>query len=294
MALKDMKLTLDGQNHDIPIDTKTKQITAPGRSSYNQPGHVYAMVLRITDQAGNVTVIDQNHPTFGAAMKLRVKEKEAPVINIAKPGAGAYLTNQSVAIEFTVTDDGAGVNPDTIELQIDTQNTITPTKTTVSGGYRCTHTLTLRDGSHSIKINAQDFDGNAAVQKTVSFTVDTVPPTLNIAAPPETLITNKQSYTVSGNTNDSTSAPVVITMTLNGKDLGAVTVQSSGAFTKAVTWTEGTNTLIIKATDKAGKTSTVTRTVIYDADAPVVLSVSLDKNPVEAGMPFTITVEATD
>ena len=87
MALKDMKLTLDGQNHDIPIDTKTKQITAPGRSSYNQPGHVYAMVLRITDQAGNVTVIDQNHPTFGAAMKLRVKEKKAPVINIAKPGA---------------------------------------------------------------------------------------------------------------------------------------------------------------------------------------------------------------
>lgn len=83
-------------------------------------------------------------------------------------------------------------------------------------------------------------------------------------------------------------------MTLNGEDLGAVTVQSSGAFTKEVTWTEGTNTLIVKATDKAGKTSTVTRTVVYDADAPVVLSVNLDKNPVEAGMPFTITVEATD
>jgi len=83
-------------------------------------------------------------------------------------------------------------------------------------------------------------------------------------------------------------------MTLNGNDLGAVTVQSSGAFTKAVTWAEGTNTLIVKAMDKAGKVSTVTRTVVYDADAPVVLKVELDKNPVDAGMPFTITVEATD
>lgn len=294
MALKDMNITVDGQKYDIPIDTKTKQINAPGKSSYNQPNHVYAMVLRLTDQAGNPTVIDQNHPTFGAAMKLRVKEKKPPVINITKPGAGAYLTNQSVTIEFTVTDDDSGVDPDTIKLQIDETPAITPTKAAISGGYRCTHTVTLKDGKHTIKVNAQDFDGNAAAQKTAAFTVDTVPPTLNIAAPPETLITNKQSYTVSGSTNDSTSAPVVITMTLNGKDLGAVTVQSSGAFTKAVTWTEGTNTLIVKATDKAGKVSTVTRTVVYDADAPVVLKVELNKNPVDAGMPFTITVEATD
>lgn len=294
MALKDMNITVDGQRYDIPIDTKQKQINAPGRSSYSQPNHAYAMVLQLTDQAGNVTVIDQNHPTFGAAMKLRVKEKKAPVISITNPGAGAYLTNQSVTIEFTVTDDDSGVNPDTIKLQIDETPAVTPTKATISGGYRCTHSLTLKDGKHTIKVNAQDFDGNAATQKTATFTVDTVPPTLNIAAPPETLITNKQSYTVSGSTNDSTSAPVTITMTLNGNDLGAVTVQSSGAFTKAVTWAEGTNTLIVKATDKAGKVSTVTRTVVYDADAPVVLKVELDKNPVDAGMPFTITVEATD
>ena len=294
MALKDINITVDGQKYDIPLDTKKKQINAPGKSSYSQPNHVYAMVLRLTDQAGNPTVIGQNHPTFGAAMKLRVKEKKPPVINITKPGAGAYLTNQSVTIEFTVTDDDSGVNPDTVKLQIDETPAITPTKVAISGGYRCTHTVTLKDGKHTIKVNAQDFDGNAAAQKTAAFTVDTVPPTLNIAAPPETLITNKQSYTVSGSTNDSTSAPVTITMTLNGNDLGAVTVQPSGAFTKAVTWAEGTNTLIVKAMDKAGKVSTATRTVVYDADAPVVLKVELDKNPVDAGMPFTITVEATD
>ena len=294
MALKDINITVDGQKYDIPLDTKKKQINAPRRSSYSQPNHVYAMVLQLTDQAGNVTVIDQNHPTFGAAMKLRVKEKKAPVINITKPGTGAYLINQSVTIEFTVTDDDSEVNPDTIKLQIDETPEIAPTKATISGGYRCTHTITLKDGKHTIKVNAQDFDGNAATQKTATFTVDTVPPALNIAAPPETLITNKQSYTVSGSTNDSTSAPVTITMTLNGNDLGAVTVQSSGAFTKAVTWAEGTNTLIVKAMDKAGKVSTVTRTVVYDADAPVVLKVELDKNPVDVGMPFTITVEATD
>ena len=31
MALKDMNITVDGQRYDIPIDTKQKQINAPGR-----------------------------------------------------------------------------------------------------------------------------------------------------------------------------------------------------------------------------------------------------------------------
>lgn len=296
MAIKIVQLTLDGQTYDIPLSGSvyTKQITAPSKSSYSQPDHVYAMALKVEDTAGNVTTVDKNHATFGAAMKLRVKEKVAPVISISKPGAGAYLTNQSVAIEFTVTDNDSGVNPDSIKLQIDSAAAVSPTRTAVTGGYKCTYTTTLSDGKHTIKVNASDYDGNAATQALSSFTVDTVPPSLNITAPPVSLITNKQSCTVSGDTNDATSGPVTVKITLNGTDQGAVTVNSSGAFSKALTLAKGTNTIVVRATDKAGKYSEVSRTVVYDPDAPVIVKVEVQPNPVGAGEIFTVTVEATD
>lgn len=297
MAIKTVTLTLNGQTITIPLKSGNvyeKSIQAPAKSSYNQTDHVYPMVLKVTDQAGNTTTIDKSNATYGAAMKLRVKEKNAPTITITKPGAGAFLTNQSVAIEFTVTDDDSGVNPDTIKLQVDSGTAVSPTKNAITSGYKCTHTVTLSDGSHTIKINASDYDGNAATQKTVTFKVDTVPPTLNISAPADTLITNKQVCTVSGNTADATSAPVTVTIKLNGTDQGAVTVESSGAFSKALTLAKGTNTIVVRSTDKAGKYSEVTRTVIYDSDAPVIVSVTVNPNPVNAGETFIVTVEATD
>lgn len=297
MAMKEVTLSLNGTTHTLTYNSNTgkyeKKITAPTKSSYTQTDHVYAMILKATDQAGNVTTVDKNNSTFGTKMKLDVNEKVAPTITVAKPSAQAYLTTNTVEIEFTVTDNDSGVNPDTIKLQVDSAATVTPTKTAVTGGYKCTYTSTLADGNHTIKMNASDFDGNAAVQKSVTFTVDTVPPTLNLSSPADNLITNKQSQTVAGTTNDSTSAPCIMKITLNGTDQGAVVVAGDGTFSKVVTLAKGTNKIIVRSTDKAGKYSEVQRTVIYDPDAPVILNIDIT-NPVNAGDEITISVEVTD
>lgn len=300
MALKKITLSLNGQAYTLEKNEDTGKyeatITAPTKSSYNQTDHVYAMALKAEDQAGNITTIDKNHATFGAKMKLDVNEKVSPVITPSKPGAGAYLTNQSVQFQFDVTDNDSGVNPNTISLQIDTNAAITSgiTKTKITNGYRCTYTANLKDGSHSIKINAKDYDDNAAVQKTVSFKVDTVPPSLNISTPAQGLITNKQSCTVAGTTNDITSSPVTVIVKLNNVDQGSVTIGGDGSFSKVVTLAKGANTIYVKATDKAGKYSEVTRNLTYDPDAPVVHTVEITPNPVDAGKTFKITVDVTD
>lgn len=300
MAIKTAELSLNGTTYAILYDSTVKRykkkITAPTKSSFSQAGNKYAMSLKVTDEAGNVTTIDKDHVTFGSKMLLRVVEKVAPVITITKPGAGSYLTSNTVPIEFTVLDNDSGVNANSISLQIDSQTAITGglTKVAITGGYRCTYTATIADGSHTIKINASDNDGNAAVQKTAAFTVDTVPPTLNISTPPASLITNIQNCTVSGITNDVTSAPVVVKITLNGSDQGAVTVNSSGSFSKSLSLVKGTNTIVITSTDKAGKSSIVDRTVVYDPDAPVIVSIDISPNPVDAESEITVTVEATD
>lgn len=72
-----------------------------------------------------------------------------------------------------------------------------------------------------------------------------------------------------------------------------MTVGSDGAFTKSVTLAKGENTIIVTAKDKAGKSSTVSRSVTYDPDAPVILSIDVPEE-CAAGENFTIKVVATD
>ena len=294
MAVKTVQYIFNGQTYNLTYNSTTKKyeatVTAPSKSSYNQTDHVLGGTVKATDQAGNVTTVNQTHSTLGASLKLRVKEKVAPVISITAPSAGAYITNTTPTIEFSVTDADSGVNSGTIAVTIDGTAISSVTKTAITGGYKCTCTpAALKDGAHTISVTASDNDGNAASAKTSSFTVDTVPPTLSVTAPTDGLITNKSTVTVTGKTDDATSKPV--TVTVNGT---AVTVGTDGAFSKDVSLANGSNTITIIAKDKAGKTTTVTRTVTLDTVAPVIKSISLTPNPVDCGKTFVIAVEVTD
>lgn len=274
-------------------------ITAPAKSSYNQTGHYYPVTVKATDDAGNVRTVDTSDSSIGSSLQLKVKEKTAPVGTITYPTASAYIINNKPTFQFKITDDDSGVNPDTIGITIDSGSKITGNaivKTAVSGGYECTYTpeTALSDGSHTIKIDASDNDGNAAVQKSVTFKIDTVPPILSITSPADGLVTNQAACTVTGTTNDTTSSPVKVTVKLNSGSAESVIVGTDGGFSKVLTLTEGSNTITIVATDSAGKSTTVTRTVKLDTSAPVIKSVTLTPNPVDAGKTFVISVEITD
>lgn len=296
MSVKTVTFYLNGQSYTIPLDGTTgkykKTIAAPNQTSWGETDHKYEMQLKVEDVAGNVTTIDKNHTSFGEKMMLRVLEKTPPVISITKPSTGAYLGSNTVAIEFTVTDTESGVDPATIKLQIDSGGQITSgiTKTPITNGYKCTYEAMIQDGSHTVKVNVSDNDGNAATQKQSEFTVDTVPPELNITSPPEVLVTNKAALTVSGSTNESCT----IKIKLNNTDQGTITLNADKTFSKGVTLAKGSNVIEITATDKAGKVTKVTREVTYDPVAPVILSIDIAPNPVGAGDTFTVTVEATD
>ena len=196
-------------------------------------------------------------------------------------------------ITWKLTDADSGVNSSPIGITIDSGSKITDgiTKTAITGGYQCSYTpsTALSDGSHTVKINASDNDGNAATQVSVQFKIDTVPPTLTVSAPADKYITNNKSLIVSGTTNDATSSPVVVKV--NGT---AVTVASNGTFSTTVTLTEGSNTITVVATDSAGKSSTITRTVTLDTKAPTISAITLTPNPVDAGKTYVISVTVTD
>lgn len=303
MAVKTVQAVINGVTTTLTYNSTSKKyeatITAPATSSYNNnDGHYFPVTIKATDEAGNVTTKTDSDATLGESLKLRVKEKVAPIITITYPTASALITNNKPSIAWKVTDADSGVNSGSIKITIDSGSAITAgiTKTAITDGYQCTYTPTaaLSDGSHTIKIDAADNDGNAATQKSVTFKIDTVPPTLSVTAPTNGLITNKAACTVTGTTNDITSSPVTVTVKLNSGSAEAVTVGADGSFSKALTLVSGSNTITVVATDSAGKSTTVTRTVTLDTVAPTIKAVTLTPNPVDAGKTYVISVEVAD
>lgn len=294
MAISSVKATINGQEYSLTYNstdgTYQATINAPSKSSFNQAGGFFDVSVKATDNAGNVTTVDSTDPTLGDSLKLYVKEKVAPTIKVTSISTGATLTNNTPDIIFEVTDDDSGVK--TATLKVDGTAVSGLTKTAITNGYRYTYTpaSALSDGNHSITVGATDNDGNAATDVSLSFKVDTTPPVLNVTAPVDGTWTNQKSATVTGTTNDSISSPVTVTIKVNGTDAGAVTVNSDGTFSKSVTLIEGANTIVITSTDKAGKSSSVTRTINVNTVAPTFTSVSLEPNPVDAGATYIIKV----
>lgn len=297
MAVQTVKAKINGQTVNLTYNEGNQAweatTTAPSQSSYNQPNHYYGVEVTATDDSGNSTTVSATTGDFQDDLQLVVKEKVPPVITITSPTDEAFLTNNKPTIQFSITDDDSGVDPDTITIKIDNGANITSgiTKNASGRGFNCSYvpTTALGDGSHTVYVNAKDHDGNAAVQKSVQFTVDTVAPTLNVTSPTEGLKTNEDTVTVSGTTNDATSSPVKVTV--NGD---VVTVQENGSFSKVVTLTEGENTITVIATDSAGKQTTVVRHVTKDTGAPAFQSIELVPNPVDAGQTYIIRVKVTD
>lgn len=303
MSVKSVQAIINGQTYNLTLNRDTGKyeatISAPAKSSYSLEGHYYPVTVKAVDDAGNIAQKDHTDSVLGESLKLKVKEKVAPTIVITYPTASAVITNNKPTITFKVTDDDSGVNPATIGVTVDSGNKITGdkiVKSKVSGGYECTFVpdTALNDGQHTIRVDASDFDGNAATQKSVAFKVDTVPPTLNITSPSEGIITNNASLTVSGKTNDATSSPVTVTIKLNSGNAENVQVEESGTFSKVVTLSPGRNTITIVATDSAEKSTTIIRNVTLDTGAPVIHGVTITPNPVDAGKTFIISVEVTD
>jgi len=111
----------------------------------------------------------------------------------------------------------------------------------------------------------KDVDAGIGVQLALDngiVPVDNTPPVLTITSPANGTIIGAASITVSGTATDANA----LTVTVNGNIMN---LGSNGEFTTAVTLAEGANVITVVATDIAGNTTTVTRTVIRDTAPPL-------------------------
>ena len=301
-----VKATVNGQEYTLVYNSSTgkyeAEVTAPSISSYqHNSGHYFPVSISATDEAGNVTTISDTVGSFKENLKLYVKEQIKPTITSISPSDSAFIGTSNPKIEFTVLDNSngqtsgfSGINPDSIVLTVGGASVSASaiSKTAVTGGYKCSYTPSsaIADGNCTVTIKVSDYDGNASDTASVTFKIDTTPPVLNVTAPADGSYTNNAKINVTGKTSDANSSPVTVVVKVNGTAQGTVTVSSDGSFTKEVTLAEGSNTITITSTDKAGKTSTVTRTVTLKTSGLVFKSVSISPNPVNCGKTYTISV----
>ena len=302
MPIDSVKVTINGTTTTLTDNgngTYSATLAAPNITSYNvNSEHYYPVTVVATNSAGTSTTVNDTDSKLGSYLRLRVKEISAPTITISAPTSGQYLANARPTIKFTLVDEskGSGVAISTLSVKVDsatyTNTSNGVTVSSITNGYEVTLVppTALSDGSHTVTVSVKDNDGNTATTKSVSFTTDTVAPTLSVTNPSSSgTYTSNSALNVTGTVSDFTSGTPSVRITLNGTDVGTVTV-SNGSFTKGITLANGSNTIVVTATDLAGKVTTITRTVVLDTSSPVIASINITPNPVNVGSNYTITI----
>lgn len=296
--IKNVYAMINGQKVMAVYDESTKtysvETSAPSESSWNQPDHVYNVTLHAEDAAGNTVEMDGSDTTYGSQLKIRVLETTKPVATIVSPTESSVLGNSTQEISLKLLDSGgSGLNMSTVDFKINNEAITELTWTDDESGAKIsTYTATnLPDGNNTITLSVSDNDGNVAEVATTHFVISTSAPTLSVDTPVDNLITNSSKVTVSGSTAPGSDFVTIASVTINNE---AVIVSENGTFSKEVTLTNGSNVLTIVSTDSIGKTTSVTRTVVYDSAAPVITDVVAEATTVNVDGRIRITFKITD
>lgn len=285
---------------------------APSESSWSQEDHVFPITLVAVDTAGNTVTMTKDDEEYGDELKLRVLEKSAPTATITAPTTGSVIGENSTTIKVTFKDSGgSGLNQSEAVIKI---NGVPVSSEQISfnnaddGEIVATvEASDLSDGENKIEAYIKDNDGNISETDTVTFVVSTIAPNLVIDTPIEGTITNNSSIEFKGYASTSLADVTIekVTISVNSSPEVDMPNESGAAdyvsgynvreFSYSVILNiEGENTIVIKATDSAGKTTEVTRHVVLDTNAPVITDVVLDPHIVDASGSFKITFKVTD
>jgi hypothetical protein len=215
--------------------------------------------LRTADRAGNVSEV------MDASFTL---DTVPPTVNITIPTT-ALTTNSNLTISGQAADVGSGVAQ--VREQMD-GGAFAPLPFDASGNYSLTTSLPLNgiaDGQHTVHLQAMDKAGNLSAPTSYTFTLDTIPPKVEVHLDPAFDVgnghTNDAAVTLDGTTEPHT--PGLLKQT-------GVTVTSdpvTGAFSFInVAVSPGSNNFTLQATDQAGNVGTAQITVTRDGGTTLV------------------------
>jgi hypothetical protein len=184
-----------------------------------------------------------------------------PSVQIMQPANGYQSSAASITVRGNADDPGSGVSK--ITVLVDTVE-----YDATLNGLQWTATVTLTEGSHSIKARACDTKGNcseANISVTYSAAItDTIAPVLSVTNPQDGITVSGSRITITGTAQD---ASAVQSVTVNGE----IAAPASGSWSTYSEWeyiadlASGENTFTVSATDSSARhnATSITLHVIY-------------------------------
>jgi large repetitive protein len=209
-----------------------------------------------------VTATDENSvPDPSPPSRKWTVDTTNPTVNITSPAAnGTFVASASPSFAFSATD----ANLDTVQCSVD------------GGSFSACmspFSPTLSDESHTVQVKATDKAGNTA-SASRSLTVDTTPPVVNITSGPAANEFSSEGSPSFGFAATDTNLDTV-QCKLDGGNFGPCTSASSYA---PGSLSDGSHTIVIQATDKAGNQASDSRTWSVDTTPPV----TTDNSPLKS------------
>jgi hypothetical protein len=239
--------------------------------------------LYVIDNGGSVsgtTLTKADLDTIDKSeLTLRINQGlDLPQFDIYNPDPNALpeervLADASKAIGM-VTDDAEGIEPSSVQIQLDGGDWIAVDDTTGPGlAVRWEHSLTgLGEGPHTLRLRAQDTSGAQGLSNPVDFSIDSGVPVVEIDSPSLGAYLDTNSFTITGTAVDSGGTVQSVEVSIDDGATYALATSTSGDYD---TWSydvagapEGPLSIKAKATDDTSKVAYYNLQVIIDTEAP--------------------------
>ncbi len=206
-----------------------------------------AIAVTAEDAAGHVA-------NYILIINYDAPDTSKPVITIEEPTAGALLDAAPVVLSAELEDNEA-VATATVVVKLDGADVTAGCAVTP---FSVICPLSPADGTHSATVDCKDTSNNAAVKKSVSFTLDTAPPVVSVTSHADGQVVVAPVITLSGSASDAVSG------------VSSVEVNGEAATLSGGTWTffdaaldEGLNAFVVSAQDVAGHSAVTSLTINY-------------------------------
>ncbi|HYN87284.1 MAG TPA: FlgD immunoglobulin-like domain containing protein [Ardenticatenaceae bacterium] len=221
----DATVWLNDEVAPIPVDANG--VFRVSRQLVEGQNHV---VVRAADSAGNESRAESEISLL----------TQPPAITLLAPEAGTWFGENVVNV--------AGTVPPGVSVTVNDR----PATVDEEGNFRLD--VVLLEGDNVIRVVATDAVGNSATEERVVH-LRSRGPTITLANVPDGLVVRDPSLRVAGQVDPGSR------LQINGN---VVPVDNQGTFNTVLALQGGNNLLSFAATDRAGNTTTVQRSVIYE------------------------------
>ena len=226
------------------------------------------------DQAGNA-----NYAAAATVSQNLIVDynSAAPTLTISTLADGSITNNATLNVSGTAT----SING----IQSVTVNS---TAVTLAGNGTFSQAVTLQPGNNTITVIATDNAGTTTTDSR-TITLDTTAPVITITTPADNSTLAAASVTVTGTVDKSATVQATVN---SGSPQSAA--MDGASFSVTLNLAEGSNTIVVSATDLAGNSASVKRTITSDTTKPTLAIIEPAQDITTSEPTLTITGTVTD